>query len=65
MVKYRTEQVSLQTATPAPGFTTEVDEAGPPQVKVEFESEEKKIELRARWEDGDLRIDVSEDEHDS
>ncbi len=64
MVRYRPGEVVLQTATPAPGFNTEVDDAGPPEVAVEFESEEKKVEVSAKWLNGDLSVEVTESSHD-
>jgi len=60
VVKYRPDEVVLQGASPAAGFHVEVDEAGPPDVEVEFESETLKVEIRARWDHGELRIEVSE-----
>lgn len=58
MVRYRTGEVELQAATPAPGFSVEVDDAGPPQVRVEFDSESAEVRVEARWNDGSLDIDV-------
>ena len=60
MVKYRTGEVVLQAASPAPGFSAEVEKSGPPKVEVEFESADTKIEVKAEWEDGDLVVEVSE-----
>jgi hypothetical protein len=59
VVKYRDHEVILQTATPAPGFKTEVEQTGPPEVKVEFESETSKVEIRAKAENGVLDVDTS------
>lgn len=58
-LRYRPGEVVYQSATPAPGFQVEVDHAGPPEVKVEFESESSKIEVRASWRDGALDVDIS------
>lgn len=60
ILRYRPGEVAYQSATPAPGFHVEVDKQGPPQVKVEFESQSSKVEVSAEWSDGDLRVEVSE-----
>ena len=64
VVRYRPEEVVLQTATPAPGFQAEVEKPGPPDVEVEFETETVKVELRAEWEEGDLKVEISESNED-
>lgn len=64
-LRYRPGEVTYQSATPAPGFQVEVEKAGPPEVRVEFESESTKVEVEASWEDGGLDVRVSnEDEGD-
>lgn len=60
VVRYRTGEVELQAATPAPGFSVEVDDAGPPRVRVEFESANADVRVEARWDDGSLDIDVND-----
>ncbi len=60
VVKYRPDEVVFQAASPGAGFHVEVDKAGPPEVEVEFESETLKVRFRAKWDDGQLEIDVSE-----
>ena len=62
MVKYRPEEVVLQAASPKAGFRAEVEKAGPPEVKVEFESETVKIEVTAKWSDGQLDVELSTDD---
>lgn len=51
-----------------PGWTPELKNSGPEEVKVHFErndDEEEKIKFKARVEDGELKVDISEDdEHD-
>lgn len=64
VVRYRTGEVELQAATPAPGFSVEVDDAGPPRVRVEFESEVADVRVEIRWENGALNVDVSDDDED-
>jgi len=63
VVSYRPGEVVLDGATPAPGFTVDVDKGGPPEVRVEFESEATKVEVRVRW-DGKLVIDLEADDHE-
>lgn len=55
---YHPGEVELQAATPAPGFSVEVDDAGPPRVRVEFESEIADVRVEARWDDDALDVDV-------
>lgn len=57
-MRYRPEEVELKAATPAPGFSVAVDDAGPPRVRVEFEGELTDVRVEARWEDGALDIDT-------
>lgn len=58
MVRYRAGEVELQAATPAPGYTVEIDDPGPPRVRVEFEGDDDDVRVEARWNDGALDIDV-------
>lgn len=53
-VSYRDGQVYFEGATPAPGYSVEVDDDGPEHVVVEFESEDETIEVRIEWRDGEL-----------
>jgi hypothetical protein len=62
VVRYRPDVVELQAATPAPGFDVEIDDPGPPQVRVEFESEGNHVRIEVEWGDGDLHIEVSGEE---
>lgn len=64
-LRYRPGEVAYQSATPAPGYQVEVDDRGPPEVELEFESESHKVDIRAAWRDGDLDVDVSESSEDS
>jgi len=57
VVSYRPGEVILNGATPAAGFTVDVGKQGPPEVRVEFESETSKVEIRVVW-DGKLVIDL-------
>jgi hypothetical protein len=64
LLRYRPGEVAYQSATPAPGYQVEVEKPGPPEVKVEFESQSDKVEIEAGWEDGDLEVNVSEEDED-
>ena len=64
IVRFRPGAVEYQSATPAPGFQVEVDKAGPPEVKVEFESEEQKFEVEAQWKDDGLDVQTSSSSDD-
>jgi hypothetical protein len=50
--------VTYLSAVPAAGFALEIDDPGPPRVRVEFESDETKVEVRAEWANGALDVDV-------
>jgi hypothetical protein len=60
VVSYRPEEVVLGSASPAAGFAADVKKAEP-EVDVEFESESAKYRVRARWEGGDLSVEVDSD----
>lgn len=60
----RPDEVVLQAASPAAGFRVEVEKAGPLEVEGEFESEDLKVEFRAKWDHGELDIEVKESEED-
>lgn len=64
VLSYRPGEVVYKTATPAPGFQVEVERAGPPTVKVEFESESSKVEVYAEWHDGEIDVEVSSESED-
>lgn len=52
--------VTLVSVDPAAGFTAEIDDAGPPEVRVELISGDTEVEVRVRWRDG--RVDVEIDD---
>jgi hypothetical protein len=54
--------VELQAATPAPGFAVEIDDEGPPRVRVEFDSDDAEARIEVRWENGSLDVDIDEDD---
>lgn len=57
-------EVHLVAAVPAGGFSAEIEDAGPAELKVEFESSDHHSTFRARWENGQLDIDIREEEED-
>ncbi len=59
VVRYRPNEVVLQAATPASGFSVEVDDAGPPKVRVEFEGEDD-VRVEAEWNDGQLDVEIDD-----
>jgi cytoskeletal protein RodZ len=59
VVGHRPGEVRLDSATPAPGFTMEIDKQGPDEVRVEFDSQGDSFEIRVRWENGVLSTEVS------
>ena len=57
-------EVKFGGATPLPGWTVELENSGPEEVKVHFErndDEEEEIEFKATIDDGELKVSISED----
>lgn len=61
-MRHRPEEVELQAATPAPGFSVEVDDDGPDRVRVEFDGDSLEVRVEARWENGALEVDIDEND---
>ncbi len=60
IVSYRPGEVKLESVAPTPGFSYEIDDQGPPEVRVQFEGGDVKVEVRVSW-DGGLVTEVDED----
>ena len=60
VIRHRPGEVELQAATPASGFSVEIDDSGPTRVRVEFESDDADIRVEARWRDGELEVTVED-----
>lgn len=61
------ESVTFSGATPLPGWTVELENSGPEEVKVHFErnedeDEEDEIEFKAKVEDGELKVSISKED---
>lgn len=50
--------VEFVSAVPAPGFAVEVDDDGPTRVRVEFESDAERFEVRIEWDGSELVISI-------
>jgi hypothetical protein len=61
IISYRPGEVRLESASPSLGFEMEVDSDGPSSVRVEFESNNLRVRVEARWSDGELRTEIDED----
>ncbi len=63
-IRHRPGEVVLIATQAAPGFYVEVDDPGPPEVKVEFEdfADTVKVEVKIRYENGVLVEDITEDQ---
>lgn len=55
------DEVHLVSATPRPGFTADYEHTGPVEVEIKFESNDHKSKLEAKYEDGELKVDVEEE----
>ncbi|HEX6947848.1 MAG TPA: hypothetical protein VF246_10910 [Acidimicrobiia bacterium] len=53
--------ITFLSAVPAPGFALELDEPGPPEVRVEFIGSDTEVEVRVRWKDGQVEIETDVD----
>jgi hypothetical protein len=60
VVRHRPGEVELQAATPASGFSVEIDDSGPTRVRVEFENDDDDIRVEIRWRDGELDISIDD-----
>jgi hypothetical protein len=61
------ESVTFAGATPLPGWTVELENSGPEEVKVHFErneDEEEEIKFTAKFDDGQLKVTISESDED-
>lgn len=54
--------VWLVAAVPNAGYRADVEKAGPNVVEVEFESEGTEIKFRARWDHGELLVEIESDD---
>jgi hypothetical protein len=59
-VSYGDGQVHLQGASPAFGYVMEVEDDGPDQVRVDFESDDVEVSVRVEWKDGMLDIEITD-----
>lgn len=57
-VSYGNGQVHLQGASPAFGYSMEIEKTGPDEVRVDFEADESEVSVRVEWENGGLDIEV-------
>jgi hypothetical protein len=62
VVQCNGDAITLQAATPADGYEVEVDESGPEEVKVEFESEESDAEVEAVCAGGTAQMHAEQDD---
>lgn len=59
-ITYGEDEVDLDAAGPAPGFTMLISEAGPETVNISFRGNDSASRLRAEWREGELIIDIVE-----
>lgn len=64
VLRSRPGQVELLGATPNPGFSVEVEKAGPSSVEVEFKGSHYEASFHAEWRDGHLDVDTGESSDD-
>lgn len=61
VIEFVPGRVTLRSASPKAGWSMEVKNRGPDEVRVEFESPSGDSDLRARWSSGRLVVDIDED----
>ena len=54
--------IALQAATPASGYSAEVDESGPEHVEVELESDDSEATVEAACVNGQPHFEADEDD---
>jgi len=54
------EGVSLESASPKSGWTVEVEQTGPSQVKLEFQDGSHEIQFSAEFSDGRVKIEIDD-----
>jgi hypothetical protein len=59
-VSFGNGEVNLQGASPAFGYSMEVEDEGPDLVRVDFESDDGEISVRVEWKDGMLDIEITD-----
>jgi hypothetical protein len=60
VISYRPGEVRLESVAPLAGYGFDVEDAGPDEVRVEFEGP-LRVEVRVRWRDGQLVTEIDED----
>jgi len=56
--------VILTGAGPNPGYDMDVEESGPAEVEVEFESDDHTSKIKIKWVGGVLDVDITEQADD-
>ena len=62
VVRFDQSGATLVSASPAPGFSLDVDEAGPPSVDLDFEGGDDEARFRAGVVDGELIVTLDRDD---
>ncbi len=52
--------VDLEGAAPSPGFSMKLESESGTEVRVRFESNDHRSEFEAKWEGGELEIEIEE-----
>jgi len=60
VVRFRLDDVTLQAATPEPGYEVKVSDGGPERVRVEFEGSDVKVKIELRCSNGALQTDIGD-----
>lgn len=59
-VSYGNGEVHLQGASPAFGYSVEIEGTGPDEVRVDFEAEESEVSVRVKWTNNSLDIEIKD-----
>jgi hypothetical protein len=62
VVRFDGTGVALVSASPAPGYAVDIEDAGPPRVELEFEGDGDDVRFRARFEAGELVVSLERDD---
>ncbi|MDH3463578.1 MAG: hypothetical protein OEM32_08140 [Acidimicrobiia bacterium] len=59
-VSWSNGSVYYQSASPAIGYSAEIEETGPENVRVGFEGDDHEVSVRVEWKNGMLDIEIED-----
>lgn len=59
-VSWSNGNVYYQSASPAIGYSAEIEDTGPEEVRVDFEGADHEVSVRVGWKNGMLDIEIED-----